>query len=90
MTAPNEAVGQVGEAGWVLAVLDGWIGLIRHQSGSAPNDLTEARAAIAELIEAALQMNGLAKGPSAGVTQKQKQDAIGRMDAALRAVGAAK
>lgn len=39
----------------VLAAMDGWCRLIAHTSGNpnAPDDLREARAAVADLVEAA-------------------------------------
>lgn len=45
--------------------------------------LCEACAAVAELIEAAAEMNRLAKGPAGGVSQAEKRAIVDRMDAAL-------
>jgi len=51
--------------------------------GGYVEKLEEARAAVAELIEAAKEMNRLAKGPSGGVSQVCKKTIVARMDAAL-------
>lgn len=54
--------------------------------GVAAKELAKARAAVAELIEAAGEMNRLAKGPAGGVSQQDKRAIVGRMDAALARV----
>lgn len=48
-----------------------------------------ARAVVAELIEAASEMNRLAKGPTGGVGVADKHAVIARMDAAIARVGGA-
>lgn len=53
-------------------------------------ELTDARAAIAELIGAASEMNRLAKGPAGGVSQSDKRAVIARMEAAIANIGGAK
>lgn len=75
--APNDS--RITLVGGVLAVMDGWAGLIKHTSGNAPADLISARAAVAELIEAAQEM-------VEGVYPGERVDARARLRAALAKV----
>lgn len=47
---------------------------------------TYAYNVVSELVEAAEQMNALAKGPVGGVSQADKRAVIARMNAALKSV----
>lgn len=82
-----------GPAG-ILAVLDETQDWLYRSSESRGDDdraeaVKQARAAVAELIEAADEMNRLAKGPTGGVSQSDKRAIIARMDAALANIGSA-
>ena len=57
-----------------------------HKFGKAASDAVKAHAAVAELIEAASEMNRLAKGPTGGVSQADKRATVDRMTAALARV----
>lgn len=46
-------------------------------------DLAEARDAVVELMDAAAEMNRLAKGPVGGVSQSDKKAIVSRVGAAL-------
>ena len=50
---------------------------------TAALNVAAAQAAVAELIEAAIEMNRLAKGPAGGVSQADKRAIVNRMESAL-------
>lgn len=76
----------------VLTTLDLFISA--YVDGQIPESdqvaIRKARAAVAELIEAAAEMNCLAKGPTGGVSVSDKRAVIARMDAALSSIGSTK
>lgn len=90
----QEVTGQPGMSAPV-DVLAVWDDVIDHATNKPERNcgtlvglrLKDSRAAIAELIEAAAEMNRLAKGPTGGVTSAEKRAICARMDAALRAAG---
>jgi hypothetical protein len=76
----------------VLAVMK----RLHQQSASHPNgsvslesESSKAISAVSELVEAAQEMNALAKGPDGGVSQADKRSIILRMNAALARCGVA-
>ena len=84
MSGPVDVLHALGQADVALGVA----GL--RQENIFRLELRAAAVAVAELIEAAAEMNCLAKGPTGGVSASDKRAVIARMDAALADVGGAK
>lgn len=74
----------------VLGVIDDAFSFCAVQnSGPTYNEMRQARATVAELINSAALMNLLAKKPVGGVSQSMKRAIVDRMDAALARIGGA-
>jgi hypothetical protein len=74
----------------VLAVMDEEIASHRDNLPEFQPELDQmlaARAVVADLIEAAAEMNRLAKGPEGGVSMADKRAIVARMDAVLARIG---
>ena len=80
MTAQTEPVD-------VLAVMDGVTSRFRHPHNAMQRDFIGARAAIAELIEAATEVDRLSRGIGDWSDEKNVERAVLRQRAALARVG---